>query len=65
MKKLWSVAAVIVFIIVFFGYNPAGAFNGEATLYLAQVTEESADRQTEAPAGLVLDQAEEDEEDEY
>jgi phospholipid-binding lipoprotein MlaA len=65
VQKLWSVAAVIVFFIVFFSYNPAGAFNDESTLYLAQVTEESADKQTEAPAGQILDQAEEDEKDEY
>ncbi|MBT8367958.1 MAG: VacJ family lipoprotein [Deltaproteobacteria bacterium] len=65
MKKLWSLAALIFFCILLFSNNPAGAFNDEATLYLAQVTEESADKQTEAPAGQILDQAEEDEEDEY
>jgi phospholipid-binding lipoprotein MlaA len=56
---------VIVFFIVLFSYNPVDAFNDEVTLYLAQVTEESADKQTEVPAGQILDQAEEDEEDEY
>ena len=66
MKKRWSVAAGIVFMIVLFSYNPAGAFNAEATLYLAQVTQEAGDKQREAPAGQILDQAEEDEyDDEY
>jgi phospholipid-binding lipoprotein MlaA len=65
VKKRWSAGAVIVFFIVLFSYNPVDAFNDEVTLYLAQVTEESADKQTEVPAGQILDQAEEDEEDEY
>ena len=58
MKKLWSVAAVIFFLVIFLSYNPAGAFNDEATLYLAQATQET-------PKGEVLDQAKEDEDDEY
>ena len=41
MKKLWSVAAVIFFLIIFLSYNPAVAFNDEATLYLAQATQET------------------------
>ncbi len=58
MKKLWSVAAMIFFLVIFLSYTPAGAFNDEATLYLAQATQET-------PTGEVLDQAKEDEDDEY
>lgn len=69
MKKLWSVAAVIFFLVIFFSYNPAVAFNDEATLYLAQATQEAADKQSETPVGdEILAQAkgaEEVEEDEY
>ena len=65
MKKRLSVAAVIVFFIVLCSYNPAGAFNDEATLYLAQATQEAAGKPSEMPGGEVSDQAEEDEEDEY
>lgn len=65
MKKLWSVAAVIVFFFLLFSNNPAGAFNDEATLYLAQATQEEADKQTSTPGGELLDQAKENEDDEY
>ncbi len=66
VKKLWSVAAVIFFLVIFFSYNPAIAFNDEATLYLAQVTQESADEQSETPRDEGIDQAQEDEyDDEY
>jgi phospholipid-binding lipoprotein MlaA len=69
VKKLWSVAAVIFFLVIFFSYNPAVAFNDEATLYLAQATQEAADKQSETPVGdEILAQAkgaEEVEEDEY
>ncbi len=69
MKKLWSVAAVMFFFILLFSNNPAGAFNDEATLYLAQVTQEEANKQSETPGrDEILDQAkadEEVEEDEY
>ena len=41
MKKLWSVAAVIFFFVVLFSYHPAGAFNDEDTIYLAQATQEA------------------------
>ena len=59
MKKLWSVAAVIFFLVIFLSYNPAGAFNDEATLYLAQTTQQT-------PKGeVLLAQAAENEEDEY
>ena len=65
MKKRWSVAAVIFAFALLLNQNPAAAFNDEATLYLAQVNEEKAVKETESPAGLILDQAEEDLEDEY
>ena len=70
MKKLWSAAAWIFFIILFLSHNPAGAFNDEATLYLAQATQAEADQQSEAPSDKEADQAqaedqEADEEDEY
>ena len=41
VKKLWSVAAVVFCLIVFMSYSPADAFNSEATLYLAQATQET------------------------
>lgn len=65
MKMPWPIAATLFFFILIFGPNPAGAFNDEATLYLAQVPEESAAKQAGSPAGQVPDQAEEDEEDDY
>jgi hypothetical protein len=48
VKKLWSVAAVVLFIFLFFSNNPAGAFNDEATLYLAQATSDDANQQPKA-----------------
>jgi phospholipid-binding lipoprotein MlaA len=58
VKKLWSVAAVIFFLVIFLSYNSAFAFNDEATLYLAQATQET-------PQGEASDQASADEDDEY
>ena len=59
--------------VLFFGLNPAGAFNDEATLYLAQATQAEANQQSPAPSGEKKDQAqaadqeadEADEDDEY
>jgi phospholipid-binding lipoprotein MlaA len=65
VKKLWSVVAVIFFFILLFSNNPACAFNDEATLYLAQATQETADEQSESPQGEASDQAKEDDDDEY
>jgi phospholipid-binding lipoprotein MlaA len=65
VKKLWSVAPFILFLVFLLSHHPVGAFNDEATLYLAQATQEDAVKQTESPAGQILDQAEEGEEDEY
>lgn len=52
MKKPWAVAAVVVAVIFsvlfLFGPNPAGAFNNEATLYLAQATQATDDQQSDA-----------------
>ncbi|CAB1067857.1 Outer-membrane-phospholipid-binding lipoprotein MlaA [Olavius algarvensis Delta 1 endosymbiont] len=58
MKKLWSIAAVLFFLMCF-STNPVGAFNDEATLYLAQQAIQ------DTPAAEILDQVAEDEEDEY
>jgi len=49
VKKLWSVAAVLFFFFLLFSNNPAGAFNDEATLYLAQATQDAADKTSETP----------------
>lgn len=64
MKKLWLVALSILFFSFLFSANPAGAFNDEATLYLAQVTQEKADNQSEASAAENLDEAKDDANDE-
>ncbi|UCD77493.1 MAG: VacJ family lipoprotein [Desulfobacterales bacterium] len=61
MKKLWPVAAAIFFFILLFSNNPAGAFNDEATLYLAQAAPEASD----TAGDQTQEQAAEDEEDEY
>jgi phospholipid-binding lipoprotein MlaA len=65
VKKLLSAAAVTAFLIVLCGYTPAGAFDETGSIYLTQQTEESADKQSEAPMGEVSDGAETEEEDEY
>lgn len=68
MKNLWSVSAVIIFFFLLFSYNPADAFNDEATLYLAQATSEDASKRPKTSRDDILDQAKEDqgsEEDEY
>lgn len=65
MKKLLSVAAAVGFLIFVFGYVPAGAFNDEATLYLAQATQPSAEKGAAVSEGDASDQADKDEDDEY
>ncbi len=65
MKKQLSVAVVIFFFILLFSSNPAGAFNDEATLYLAQATQAASDEQSETAKEDASDPAEEDEDDEY
>ncbi len=64
MKKQWLVAAVIVFIFFLFSYNPAGAFNEEATLYLAQATQEQTDKRSHSDRQDILDKAKEEQADE-
>ena len=65
MKKLLYVAAVLAFLVVLCGYTPAGAFDETGSIYLSQQTEESADKQSEAPMGEVSDEAETEGDDEY
>jgi len=68
VKKIWSVAAVLLFFFLLSSNNPAGAFNDEATLYLAQATSEDADKRPKTSRDDILDQAKEEqgsEEDEY
>jgi phospholipid-binding lipoprotein MlaA len=68
VKKLWSAAAVIFFMFLFFSNNPAGAFNDEATLYLAQATSEDAGQQPKTAGENISDQSAEglgSEDDEY
>jgi phospholipid-binding lipoprotein MlaA len=68
VKKLWSVAAVLFFIFLFFSNNPAGAFNDEATLYLAQATSDDANQQPKTSGDDISDQSNEEqgsEDDEY
>jgi phospholipid-binding lipoprotein MlaA len=65
VKKLWPVAAVIFVFILFFSNNPACAFNDEATLYLAQATQQASDKPSGTAGDQSQEQAAEDDEDEY
>jgi phospholipid-binding lipoprotein MlaA len=66
VKKFFLVVLVVGFLSVAGGQVPAGAFNDEATLYLAQAAAaESADQPTASAAGGASDPAEEDADDEY
>jgi phospholipid-binding lipoprotein MlaA len=65
MKKLLSAAIVTAFLIVLCGYTHADAFREKGMIYLAQQTEASADKKSEAPRGEDLDDAETEGEDEY
>jgi phospholipid-binding lipoprotein MlaA len=65
VKKLLSIAAVLAFFVVLCGYTPAGAFDEKGRIYLAQQTQESADKQSETPPSEVSDEAETEEDDEY
>ena len=64
MKNLLCVAAVVAFFVVLCGYTPADAFREKGVIYLAQQTEESAEKKSEAPGSEVLDEAETEGEDE-
>ena len=55
MKQLFIVAVVTAFLIVLCGYTPAGAAGEKGRIYLAQQTEESADKESETHSGEVPD----------
>ena len=66
MKKLISLVATLAFFIVLCGHTPADAFREKDMSYLAQQTEESADKQSETVMDEGSDEAEaEEEDDEY
>ena len=66
MKKLISLVATLAFFIVLCGHTPADAFHEKDLTYLAQQTEESADKQSETVMDEGSDEAEaEEEDDEY
>ena len=70
MKNLLAIAAVTVFFIALGGYIPAQGFDKEpieAAQLLAQQSEESSDKQSEAPRDEVLEEAdaEDEDDDEY
>jgi phospholipid-binding lipoprotein MlaA len=64
VKNLLCVAVVVAFFVVLCGFTPADAFREKGMIYLAQQTEESAEKKSEAPGGEVLDEAETEGEDE-
>ena len=63
MKQLLFVAVVTAFLIVLWGYTPAGAAGERGMIYLAQQTEESTDKQSETPRAEASDEAEAEGED--
>jgi phospholipid-binding lipoprotein MlaA len=68
VKKILSAAAAAAFILVLCIYGPAGAFNGEATLYLAQQTQEStaeASQATQQTESVDENEPEDEYDDEY
>ena len=69
MKQLLFVAVVTAFLIILWGYTPAGAAGERGMIYLAQQTEESTDKQSETPRAEASDEAEtegeDDDDDEY
>ena len=66
MKKLILLVATLAFLIVLCGHTPADAFREKNMSYLAQQTEESADKQSETVMDEGSDEAEaEEEDDEY
>jgi len=74
VRKAFYLIAVTALFIIFCGYAPAGEINHEPIElpgpHLAQITQESANEQSETPRNKVLAQAEpakedEDEYDEY
>ncbi|MEJ2166050.1 MAG: VacJ family lipoprotein [Desulfobacterales bacterium] len=67
MKKLWPIAALMFFFILFVSNNPASAFNEEATLYLAQAAQAASDKPSDTAGEQAAQdgQDENDDEDEY
>jgi len=66
VKKLILLVATLAFLIVLCGHTPADAFHEKDLTYLAQQTEESADKQSETVMDEGSDEAEaEEEDDEY
>ena len=65
MKKLISLAAIMVLFVVLCGHTPAGAFREKGIIYLAQQTGDSADKQSGTAMDEVSDEAAIDDEDEY
>jgi len=62
VKKFWPVA-VAVFFILLFSNQPAGAFNDEATLYLAQAAQQGGDKPAAAATDQSKDQVSQDDQD--
>ena len=68
MKNLLAIATVTVFFIVLGGHIPAEGFDKEPiepAQLLAQQSDESSDKQLEAPRDEVLEEAEAEDDDEY
>ena len=65
MKKLIFLVTALALFVVLSGSNPATAFGERGMIYLAQQTQESANKQSETPTDEILDEAKTDEEDEY
>jgi phospholipid-binding lipoprotein MlaA len=63
VKKLISLAAALAFSMVLYGHTPADAFGQKETSYLAQQTEDSADKPSETVMDEGSDEAEAEEED--
>jgi phospholipid-binding lipoprotein MlaA len=69
VKKLLSLAAILVFFVVLCGLTPAAAFDEKGRMYLAQQAEQSTAKQSETPRAEASDEAEtegeDDDDDEY
>ena len=62
MKKFWPVVVAFFFILLF-SNQPAGAFNDEATLYLAQAAQQVGDNPSEAAVDQSKNQDAQDDQD--
>jgi phospholipid-binding lipoprotein MlaA len=62
VKKIISLVAVLAFFMILYGHTPADAFGQKDMNYLAQQTEDSADKQSETVMDEGSDEAEADEE---